>query len=211
MSKINKTITTSLSILSFVLLCIMALFWFLLTYWEFPPYSNSTSTFMKNGVSGLNWLFVHALYFIAFFPLLLAIIIIFIEFIFLKRKNIILKVCFSLILLFGISISIIPFLTSESNIYISKFSTSNWESVPKLRYESVDNLEKTYHLIGMSSNELFNLLGSEDYQTENYNSTSYYWDLKDSLSINNEYLEITVSNGKIISYKTVSNSIQNEN
>lgn len=210
MSKFNKTVTTSLSILSFILLCIMALFWFLLTYWEFPPYSNSTSIFLKNGVSGISWIFVHMLYFIAFFPLLLAIIIIFIEFVFLKRKNMILKICFSLVLLFGISISIVPFLAAESNVYVSKFSIANWESVPNLRYESVKNLENTYPLIGMSSNELFDLLGPENYQTENYNSISYYWDLKNSLSINNEYLKIVVSNGKVISYKTISNSIENE-
>ncbi|MGL4763086.1 MAG: hypothetical protein ACRC6T_01220 [Sarcina sp.] len=211
MNNLNKTLTTFLSMISFVLLCIMAIFWFLLTYWEFPSYSNSTNAFLKNGVSGLSSAFAHTLYFIAFFPLVLAIIIIFIEFIFLKRKNMILKICFSLILLFGTSISIVPFLAAESNVYVSTFSVENWTSVPNLRYASVDNLLKNYKLTDMTSSELFNLLGPENYQTEHYNNTSYYWDLKNSLSINNEYLKVTISKNKVISHSIITNSNININ
>jgi hypothetical protein len=187
----------------------MAIFWFLLTYWEFPSYNTSTTAFLKNGVSGANWLFAHTLYIIAFSPLILAIIIIFIEFIFLKRKNMIIKICFSLIVLFGTSISIMPFLAAESNVYVSTFSSENWENVPNLRFESVNNLLKNYHLNGMSSTDLFNLLGPENYETENYDSTSYYWDLKNSLSMNNEYLKITISENKVISHKIISSSDSN--
>ena len=203
MKKPSKFLFSTLSVISFLVLCLISILWFLLTYWEFPSYSSSTNAFLHNGASGINFIFVHILYFIAFSPLIIAIIVILIEYIFLKKRNKILKICFSLTLLFAVSITIIPFLAAQSNIYVSQFSTSNWTSIPKLRYMSVNNLIENHHLVGMSSNDLFNLLGYENYETETYNSQSYYWDLQNSLLINNTYLKITISNNIVTSYKIV--------
>lgn len=199
----NNFLFKTLSIVSFIILCAIAIFWFLLTYWEFPSYSTSTTAFLHYGNSGIKYIWVNILYFIAFSPLIIAVVIIFVEYVFLKRRNKILKICFSLIILFAVSISLIPLLAAESTTYVSKFNTNTWMTIPNLRYMSVNDLTKTNHLIGMSSDQLFNLLGAENYETETYNSRSYYWDLKDSLSINNTYLKVTLSDNKVISYKII--------
>lgn len=94
---------------------------------------------------------------------------------------------------------LIPFIAIQSNSYISNFNTNIWEKAPQLRYESVDDLLSKYKIIGMDSNELFSLLGPQDYENKGNISTDYFWNLKNPLSMNNKYLKITISNGTVIS------------
>ena len=50
--------------------------------------------------------------------------------------------------------------------YFSTFSAENWINYPANRYLMIDDLEKNYNLIGLSTDEVKNLLGSpEQYDT----------------------------------------------
>lgn len=205
MSNLTKNFKTIISILSFILACALAIFWFLLTYWKFPSYSSSTTAYFKYGVTGFSSFIEHTLKFIAFSPLIIAAVMVFIEFSLLKRKNKVLKLCLSLVILFTASICSIHILVAQGRIFINNFSTPNWENIEQLRYKSVNNLIDTHKLVGMTTPSLMNLLGPDDYTTQNFNSISYFWDLTNPLSINNKYLKITASDGKVSTYEIVQN------
>ncbi|MGL4992047.1 MAG: hypothetical protein ACRCYE_07095 [Sarcina sp.] len=164
---------------------------------------------MNNGLNGSKWILGQILYFVGFFPLIISLITIIIEFIVFKRENKIIKICLSISLIFILSISALNILTVKSTSYMSKFNTHNWMNLPNLRYESVNNLIATHNLIVLSSSNLFSLLGPQDYETSNYDSKTYFWDLRNPLNINNSYLTVTVSKEKVIAYNIISDSSTN--
>ncbi|MGL4741143.1 MAG: hypothetical protein ACRC41_10095 [Sarcina sp.] len=206
----NKNLVkTSLSIISFIILFILTILWFFLIHWKIPQYQIAIITFLNGGLSGFNWILGRIFYIVAFFPLTISLIIITLGFIFFKRQNKVLKLCLSLSLVFIISLTTLPILINKSILYMSKFTSYNWINIPKLRYESVNNLLSTHKLIGMTSSEIFNLLGTQDYETTSYDSKTYFWDLDNPLNINNSYLTISISKDKVISYKIISDSATN--
>lgn len=203
MKKNTSTLKTIITSLSFLLVIISSLFWFYTTYWLFPKYRISVITYLEIGVSNWVWLLMHFLYIVAFFPLLIALFILFLEYTFLTFKFKVLKICISLVILFITSILIIFFLIFKSNIYVSTFNQNKWIQVPTLRYESVNNLLETHNLIDCTKNQVLILLGNYSYESQKFEKNICFWDLTNPLCENNQYLKITFFNNKVISIKIV--------
>lgn len=121
--------------------------------------------------------FSNILFYICYIIIPIILLLMPLIFKFILKKAFKKSICYSVIMII-IHMLVLFAINFGIKVYFSKFSSYKWmnSNWNYFRYEMIENLENRYNLKGMSKEEIYNLLGSEDtgIYTDNDYTISYY-------------------------------------